>query len=297
MPEIPISLLIDGDFSPDPYLRENAYSIIKKADVKDPMLRQRSFGWGLTKMIAFWESPFEQTLIVDADTVFLGPVNYFGLLEQYDFILDNPKYAYSKEAINMYFFNWDLIQTAYPGYTVSEGPFANVGIMLTRQNIFDKVAYEQFLNLYRTNNRTFPCPEQGWLNLVAFNEKVINGFRFAQYNLQTLVPDHNNEQLRSMYPKINGVYENMLLHFAGNPKPMFWSRSHAASILTEYRKIYQILALGKSSTLKLFLEDAGYYLRISLPRKLKKKISTFIPLLSNIKKMIPGLNRIKFLPK
>lgn len=297
MPEIPVSLLIDGHFTPDPYLAKNAYSIIKKENVKDPLLRQRSFGWGLTKMIAFWESPFEYTLIVDADTVFLGPVTYFTLLGKYDFVLDKPKYTYDKEAVDTYFFNWKLIETAYPQYRISNDRFANVGIMLTKQNIFPKEAYKQFLDIYTANNRTFPCPEQGWLNLVAFNERANTGFLFTQEEMQTLVPDYTNEQLSGMYPQINGLYENTLLHFAGNPKPMVWNTSHVGKILTEYRKNYLMLAKGKYSKYRLYLEDIGYYIRIALPRKIKKKAAAIIPFLSNIKKAVPGLNRIKFLAR
>lgn len=70
--DVPICLLIDGDFPVTDLQRAYGVRVLPRSNVRNPELRRRSFGWGLTKMVSFWESPWEYFLFLDVDTVVWG---------------------------------------------------------------------------------------------------------------------------------------------------------------------------------------------------------------------------------
>lgn len=289
MPEIPIALLIDGDFKVDKYLEDNVVKVIRKNNVNDDVLRTRSFGWGLTKMIAFWESPFEQTILIDADTIFIkDSQKYFNQLDGLDLIMDLPRYSYSDVAVKNYFFDKDLIAPFYKDFNIINDTFSNVGILIFNQNVLDKKEYFRFLDIYAMNNKTFPCPEQGWLNLMAFNLRALNGFKFKQSELQILVPDVKNDELHSV---LNKNESSFILHFAGNPKPQIWNTDDYASILNKYRVLF-LLSKGYSkhrALQSLYLEDFFNLIYIIYPNKIKKLLINLRAKLSTIKHKIFNL--------
>ena len=59
-PEAPICLVIDGDFDSRPFEKRYGVQCIRRRDVRHPELKKWSFGAGITKLVAFWESPFER---------------------------------------------------------------------------------------------------------------------------------------------------------------------------------------------------------------------------------------------
>ena len=73
-PNIPIYVVLDGDFSLGSLEREYQLMVIRKKDVKSKILREQSFAYGLTKMVALWEAPFDYVVHVDVDAVFWGNV-------------------------------------------------------------------------------------------------------------------------------------------------------------------------------------------------------------------------------
>ncbi|WP_434222373.1 hypothetical protein ACOKW7_03225 [Limnospira platensis CENA597] len=70
--DVPICLIVDGDFNTTSLEKTYGVKIINQKTVKHPFLKENSFGWGLTKMIAFWESPWQNFLFLDADTIIWG---------------------------------------------------------------------------------------------------------------------------------------------------------------------------------------------------------------------------------
>jgi hypothetical protein len=67
--DTPIALIIDGTFDTSPLEQTYGVKVINPSTVSSTFLKERSFGFGLTKMIAFWESPWKHFLYLDADTV------------------------------------------------------------------------------------------------------------------------------------------------------------------------------------------------------------------------------------
>jgi hypothetical protein len=77
MGDVPMCLLVDGPCAVADLARTHGAGVLTRADVEHDVLRQRSFGWGLTKMIAFWESPWSRFLLLDADTIVWGDVREY----------------------------------------------------------------------------------------------------------------------------------------------------------------------------------------------------------------------------
>src|SRR5262245_1787820 len=51
MPDMPICLLVDGDFPTDDMQRTYGVSSFYRSQVKNAFLRNLSFGWGISKMV------------------------------------------------------------------------------------------------------------------------------------------------------------------------------------------------------------------------------------------------------
>jgi hypothetical protein len=73
-PDAPICLIADGDFSTKEFEKVYGVQVIRRKDVRNPDLKKWSFGFGITKMIGFWESPFDIVFHVDADAVLWGDI-------------------------------------------------------------------------------------------------------------------------------------------------------------------------------------------------------------------------------
>lgn len=69
---IPICLIVDGTFSVRELEKTYGVCALYRDNVTNHVLRERSFGLGLPKMVSFWESPWENFLYLDADTVVWG---------------------------------------------------------------------------------------------------------------------------------------------------------------------------------------------------------------------------------
>jgi hypothetical protein len=117
MPDVKICLICDGQFST--YEIENycEIKILRKNDLKDSFLKEHGFGWGMTRLIAIWESPFEYSLILDADTIVWGDMRKYIFNENsFDCLADKPRYVHDTQAINKWFFNTVKIANLYPDF-------------------------------------------------------------------------------------------------------------------------------------------------------------------------------------
>jgi len=116
MPDVPLCLLIDGDFDIGSFPDDYNPIILRKDNINDEFLKENSFGWGITRMIAFWESPFDSFLLLDADTNVWGDIRKLCDLNKYDVVIDKPLYKYDEESINKWFFNTSKINHYFPDF-------------------------------------------------------------------------------------------------------------------------------------------------------------------------------------
>ena len=127
--DMPICFIVDGDpqclgrVLKDP----NVQTLTREA-VTDSRLHATGFGWGFTKMVGFWHSPFTESLCLDADAMVWGDVVQSYYEPGYDFIIDQQR-SYPDEEIDFWFFSTKNIQKYYPhfDYTLFRERYACTG--------------------------------------------------------------------------------------------------------------------------------------------------------------------------
>jgi len=169
--DVPICLLVDGTFPTDDMNKAYGVQTLYRADVKDDFLRSRSFGWGLTKMVCFWESPFERFLWLDADTVVWGDIRK-KLFQQgnWDIYTDKSDGSFSREDVTEWFFDADKLEQRYPGFNWQRYAGSNycTGIWASRRGVFPLQEYKDILNVVDEDPSLFKCAEMGLLNFMIF---------------------------------------------------------------------------------------------------------------------------------
>ena len=106
LPNIPICIIQDGDFSLDKELNiYNIIHIVKKADVKNDFLREKCFGSRCSNLIAFFEAPFERFLYLDSDLVLWGNILDNIDINEAEFIHNEPHEKYSERIVKEQYFD------------------------------------------------------------------------------------------------------------------------------------------------------------------------------------------------
>jgi hypothetical protein len=284
MPDARVCLLHDG-----PIDREQisiAYPdviFLGKQEVKNDFLRQNGFGYGITKMIAFWESPFENFLFMDADTIMWGPLNEWQLLENADMAIDQPQYVFSEEAIDLYFFNLEVLKqfdTSFEPLQFNDRYFCT-GAYYSRKNVFELEWYKELLNYCKTNpGAIFKFGEMGLLNYMIFKKLQVGKLKVVNKWIQFLAPDFTKEEMKERYSFVNEkpvVNTPMILHFNGNRKPWIKNKFGYNDPMTWFRTEYLkkiIPQLGKGEIMKILLkEDTPYSKNSSLINRAKRYVA------------------------
>lgn len=227
--DVPICLIIDGTFSTKAL--ETAYDVqvINRLNIKNDILRQRSFGWGLTKMIAFWESPWQHFLVLDADTIVWGNILQFANFKDFDIIVDKPLYKDSFEEFSKFFFNPEELEKHLPGFQWQKhfGEYFCTGTFFAKRDIFSLDEYINMLDLVSKHPNIFWPGEQGFLNYMIFRDADAGKLRLGQSSWQVLVPHFEWEDLEKRFPvdeqgPVLHSEEACVIHWAG-PKPTLYS--------------------------------------------------------------------------
>jgi len=276
--DVPICLIIDGDFSVDSLKQAYGVQTITPKTVQSDVLRKRSFGWGITKMIAFWESPWEKFLFLDSDTMVWGNVLKYGNFDDFDLIIDKPNYTYSDEAIEEYFFHVQNLEQHFSNFDWRKhrSDYFCTGTYFARRNIFPLEQYIEMLDFVEEYPNVFSFGgEMSFLNLMMFQGADEGKLRLNQVDMQVLGQDFSVEDLKSRFPirKSGPVVQNddaYVIHWAG-PKPWLFTSKTYSEPMTFFRQQFASLEYGLSGTQAkawLFLED-----QYSLALKYKKKVS------------------------
>jgi hypothetical protein len=223
MGDVPICLLLDGDFSVESIVKTYHTLLITRKDVKDPLLAKRCTGWGLTKMIAFWESPFEHFLLLDADTCVWGDVSVYADFSNYDAIIDVPCYSYKKEDIDEFFFDVEKMKTFFPDFNCTSHPYVCTGVIFGKKNMFDIAEYEEILALLDKHPKLFKYGEMGFLNFMFFRAKQESRLKIGAADIQHLITDFDFPTSKSKFfvntePVV--VHPPTVIHWAGKDKPV-----------------------------------------------------------------------------
>jgi len=240
MGDVPICLLVDGVDCSEIAKVYNA-QILTRADIQDPTLKEMSFGWGLTKMNAFWYSPFEQFMLLDADTAIWGDMLANIDFDNYDVIIDTPKVSYTDEAIKTYFFDTEKLKQLYPDFKSGDLPYVCTGIIYAKKNSLDMGQYIDFLNMKEKRGEVFKFGEQGYLNFTIFYAKQQGKIRVENRDIQYIVGDYPKDHMQSRFAMRNGEPAvdkgGVIIHWAGASKPVISNPSgYYTAPMTFFRK-------------------------------------------------------------
>jgi hypothetical protein len=266
MGDVPICLLIDGAFPTDDMQRAFGVQTLYRAGVKDEFLRKESFNWGLTKMVALWESPFEKFLFLDADTLVLGDLTEKlkngPMKMDWDFFIDKPRYQYDEKTVRQWFFDVKKMEQIFPEFRWRDytARYFCTGVWAARRGVFPLKEYKEILKLYLSDRKLFFPGEMGFLNFMIFRAEAAGKLKVAAAEIQVLVPDFTADELNRRWqidnPPANiPASEAVALHYTSLKPAM--SEGRPARPMTYFRRVAaKASGLGKiGAFIKMRRED------------------------------------------
>lgn len=238
--DVPICLLVDGPLNVDDMKRAYNVKVINADNMKYDVLRKRSFGWGTTRMIAFWESPFERFLIIDSDVVVWGNVLQHANFDDYDIIIDQPCYGYTQEMVQEYFFNLPVFEKDYPGFEWRERPFVCPAVLFAKRDVFDLDEYIKILDYVDQKPGIFKYGDMGFINYMMFKGDEEGKLRLGSADIQYIVKDFPLEDVKKRFPMsvdkpVVSENDGTVIHWAG-PKPTLSTNKTYADPMTFFRR-------------------------------------------------------------
>ncbi|MBZ8179424.1 hypothetical protein [Oscillatoria salina] len=281
--DVPLCLLVDGSFPVDSLVNVYGVKVINHQNVSNQILRQRSFGWGKTKMVAFWESPWQHFLMLDADTNVWGDVLKYANFQDYDVVIDRPNYGYPDSEIIEFFFDIEGVEKHFPDFNwqVHRDKYFCTGTFFATRDIFSLDEYIEILDFTEKYPHIFKYGEMGFLNFMLFRAADAGKIRLGQADMQIIVPDYDRNDLKKRFPvtETGPVVENneaKVIHWCG-PKPLLATKKAYADPMSFCRRQFLDLEKGLSGNqadLALRWEDS-YSTFIKYKNKARKKIKKF----------------------
>jgi hypothetical protein len=220
-PDAPISLLIDGDCDTRLFERRYGVAALRRNDIKNIELREHSFGYGITKMSALWEAPFERIIHVDADTVLWGDIRKNIPSDEWDFVYNEPHEIITDFLQQTQYFDPKKIFNHIDLFDWERNPYFNSGVFAARVGALDLAEYLKMLGIQRNNEGLF-FQDQSYLNIMVFRAFKQGRLKVKQAHLQSVVPALTRGELewRFKIANANPVPWNRptVVHWAG-PKP------------------------------------------------------------------------------
>jgi hypothetical protein len=278
--DIPICLIVDGTFDTSSLQKTYNVKVIDHNTITNQFLRRRSFGWGLTKMIAFFESPWSSFLFLDADTNIWGNILQFADFQNYDVIIDKPCYAYTPAQVSEFFFETQQVEKHFPKFPWQQyqNEYFCTGTFFAKKDIFSLQEYEEILKFHKTYPGIFKYGEMGFLNFMLFRAAHEGRIKLTSTDFQVIAPDFSQSELQKRFsldrkgPVVRGD-DAAVIHWAG-PKPRLATKvTYSAPMDFARRKfIYQERGItGFRADLGLKVED-WLSLMVVYKNKLLKKL-------------------------
>jgi hypothetical protein len=200
--DVPICLIVDGTFSVRSLEKAYDVRVLNHHSVTNEVLRNRSFGWGKTKMIAFWESPWQHFLVLDADTNVWGNVLKYADFSKFDVIIDKPLYSHPDRFVSEFFFDIAGIEKHFPSFNwrAHQSDYFCTGTFFGTKDIFSLDEYINILDFTEKNPGLFQYGEMGFLNFMLFRAADEGRIRLGQATMQLIVPDFEQEELQKRFP-------------------------------------------------------------------------------------------------
>ena len=258
-PDAPICLIADGDFSTRSFEKHYNAITIRRADVKNKDLRKWSFGFGITKMVAFWEAPFDVVFHIDADAVLWGDVRRNLPTANWDVAFNEPHEEITSYIQNTQYFDPTKIFEFIPPFPWEGNPYFQAGIICMRKNALDLDEYLRLLELQRKHPDVFVNGDQGILNILVFRAAQAGMISALPAHLQTVVPVITKAELESRFLFAKGLPlpspQPTVIHWAG-PKPWRGAKD-VFSLPMDYFRVKSMQECGLPGFIPTNLAMAG----------------------------------------
>ena len=221
-PKASICLVIDTDFDSEPFEKRYGVTAIRRRDVRHPGLRQWSFGAGITKLVAFWEAPFERIFHVDADAVLWGDVRQNIPNHEWDVVFNEPHEEITDYIQRTQYFDPQVIFNHIESFPWQGNPYFQAGVLCIRRGALDLEEYLRMLEGQRNHPDVFINMDQGILNILVFRALMSGRIKALPAHLQSVVPVLPKTDLEKRFRIKNGDplpwIQPTVVHWAG-PKP------------------------------------------------------------------------------
>jgi len=287
-PDIPICFIVDGDpVCLGEVLTDKNVTTLVREDVVDSRLKETGFGWGFTKMVGLWHSPFKESLYLDADAIVWGDVVHSYYKDGYDFIVDQQK-TYADAEIAFWFFAPQEIVKYYPDFdfTKFRARYACTGTFFARRRTIDLQDWYDIAMLQKRDPNVFLFGgEMGPLNFLWAYGCQRESVRILSVKYQVIPVDHEDNELRQYYSPealLANRIKPAVIHFCGK-KPNIFTRSVKVASMNFFRKRY-LLEKAKLSPCRALLLMAWQDIRFVFVPWLKRgvsKVKKLIGLITN----------------
>lgn len=241
MPEIPVCVLVDGDFSIDELKKCYGVLELRVSDFSDSRLPPICGGTSRTKFAAIWESPFERFLCIDSDAIVLGDWQSILKDASWQFLaLANPDASCPPgEAVDHYFFDREKLALFDPEFQWRTSTYFCAGAYAAQKACLDVEEFLKAVDFEASHPGTFQFADQGIFNYMVMKAAAQGQLELQVANRQYLVPDHSlDESIRCFGPvrrfMCQTEVEPEVVHFCGQ-KPLIQNRSAYSALFTEFR--------------------------------------------------------------
>ncbi len=259
MPDVPICLIQDGDFS----LEEvrsiyNITHVVKRETATNEFVKQNCFRSRCSSLVAFTESPFKKFLYLDSDLVLWGNILQHIKIDEADFIHNIPHEPYSDKIYKGQYFDAEKLFEYTEGFDWKDCHFFNSGVFIARKNLFEQKEFEDIVRLWKKDRTLLPTDPQSILNVLVFRNQKKEKIKVSEAPLQTVVPVIGAEELKRRFAFSNEepvVREDTVIHWAGM-KPFMTNRG---KVFTAPEIYFRKLHLKNAGSLWRFAPEIYFY--------------------------------------
>jgi len=269
MPDRPVTMFVDGEIDTTAAERAYGLEVIDRNNVTDPRLRKHGFGWGTTKLLAFWYGRSETFLYLDSDAVVWGDLSKKASLYGFDYLVSvrNCSDA-TDDTIETWFFEIPFVEKHFPGWKwrKSAPEFFCPGVFAGRKSAIDLDEYARILELNDRHPGAFKFGDMGFHNVMVFEGRDKGRLRVDSRDFQVIFPDHPMAELEQRFRFSDGVPvvvpgDEQVLHMP-DKKPLVDSTDCYSAPMTFFRLKYLEDTegiTGNEAMACLRAEDAQYH--------------------------------------
>jgi lipopolysaccharide biosynthesis glycosyltransferase len=244
-PEIPIYLLKDrskGRFSTTEIESSHNVTILDRDSVVG--------GWGLTKLEAFFGDHPRRMLLVDSDTVFLGPVLQFLDRFDEDFVVTGVEAEdYNHRLIKRDYINAGAVLATfdpdygYPGFGFNSGHIVLTRGIICRDDFKGLVSFDESGSRAVAPPGLFPYADQGILNYVLAKKRFEGiAVRYADF---WCWPGHEPAKAFLLEHIRRGPGYPVIMHWAGVKRHLIYQMPRADILRFYNAEYYKRFYMGR----------------------------------------------------